>query len=247
MNQIYYDFENWEITRKSDSTVASKKHIKATIDQVKIRDIEENWSVKYENNWPTIRSKIEQNVLNSSGDIPEFDKDFLMKFFVATDWRSAVSEPLFQENFKWLGSEMLSLDELDIPEDERGLPFFETLYDYFEHCLLLKLYRRFLNDDGPMYVQALQNMKYTSFHFLIADGVTKFVTSDNPSFVYTQADGLKVGLMPITPRILLVQGKKSDATSVYCVTHITDDAVKRYNAVIEENADKYVIYDNTGI
>lgn len=245
LNQIYYDFYNWEITRKTDGSVASKKSIKNDIDQVKIRDIENNWSVKYENLWPGVRRRIEQNVLITSGDIPEFDKEFLMKFFIAMDWRSTASEPIFKENFKWLCSDVLSLKEVAIPEDERELPFFKTMYDYFEHCLLLKLYRRFLNDEGPIYTQAMQNLKYTSFHFLVADGATKFITSDNPSFVYVREDGLKAGLMPITPCIMLAQGRKSDADSIYGVTHITDDAVKRYNRIVEENADKYIIYDNT--
>lgn len=52
--------------------------------------------------------------------------------------------------------------------------------------------------------------------------------------------------MPITPRILLAQGKKSDTDPVYCVTHITDEAVQKYNKIIEDNAEQYVIYDNTG-
>lgn len=246
LNQIYYGFGSWEITRKSDGTIASKKPIKAAIDQVKIRDIEENWSVKYENKWTNVRNTIENNVLTVSGEIPEFDKEFLMKFFISIDWRSIASEPLFTDQFQWLGVEVLSMDEVEIPEEERELPFFETMADYFKHCLLLKLYRRFLNDDGPIYEHVQQSLQHTSFHFLIADGVTKYVTSDNPSFVHLREDGSKVGIMPITPRILLAQGKKSDTDPVYCVTHITDEAVQKYNKIIEDNAEQYVIYDNTG-
>lgn len=150
-----------------------------------------------------------------SGEIPEFDKEFLMKFFISIDWRSIASEPLFTDQFQWLGVEVLSMDEVEIPEEERELPFFETMADYFKHCLLLKLYRRFLNDDGPIY----EHVQHTSFHFLIADGVTKYVTSDNPSFVHLREDGSKVGIMPITPRILLAQGK-SLIQILFTVLHI---------------------------
>lgn len=245
LNQIYYDFGSWEITRKVDGTVASKKPIRAAIDQVKIRDIEENWSIKYENNWPNLRSAIENNVLKASGEIPEFDKEYLMKFFISIDWRSIASEQLFTEQFQWLGIDVLSMNEVEIPEEERELPFFETMADYFKHCLLLKLYRRFLNDEGPIYDHVQQSLMHTSFHFLVADGPTHFITSDNPSFVYWREDGNKAGIMPITPRILLAQGRKTDMDPVYCVTHITDEAVQRYNTIIENNADKYVIYDNS--
>lgn len=79
LNRIYYDFENWMISR-TDGTTVSKKKIKAEIDQIKIRDIEENWSVKYENKWGQIRQKIEVAVESAESNlIDAFEKDFLMK------------------------------------------------------------------------------------------------------------------------------------------------------------------------
>ena len=140
---------------------------------------------------------------------------------------------------------MLPLDEIEIPKDERGLPFFETVADYYRHCLLLKKYREFLNDSGLMYLHVQKSLVFTSFHFLVSDGLTLFITSDNPSFTHVNEDGSKVGLMPITPRILLAQGKKTDKDPTYSVSHITDDAVQKYNSIIESNAVQYIIYDNT--
>lgn len=246
INQIYYDFENWKITRKSDGTIASKKPIKSAIDQVKIRDIETLWSTKYENHWPEVRTEIEKRVLKASGEIEEFQKDFLMKFYVSIDWRSSATDPLFAKEFKRLSTDILQMDQVEIPKDERGLPFFETMADYFEHCLLLMTFRRFLHDEGTMCVQVEASEKNTNFHFLIADGKSRFITSDNPSFICLREDGLKVGLMPITPRILMAQGKSGNSDNVYYVTHITEEAVERYNKKIEENALQYIIYDNTG-
>lgn len=95
---------------------------------------------------------------------------------------------------------------------------------------------------GVIYNLAVENLKYTNFHFLIADGPTYFDTSDNPSFIFTRNDSLKEGLMPITPKILLAQGKKTDKEEGYCVTHITDEAVKRYNCVIRSNASEFIIH-----
>ena len=246
-NNLYYDFNNWEITRKSDGTVASKKPIRSAIEQVKIRDIEEAWSSKYENFWPSVREEIESKVLKASGPVPEFQKDFIMKFYVSMDWRSLATEPMFEKEFNRLCTEILEMDKVEIPTDERELPLFETMADYFKHCLLLKFFRRFLNDDGPMYLQAIESMKHTNFHFLIADGSTKFITSDNPSFVYQRKDGAKAGLMPITPQILMVQGKMTSHDPQYYVTHITEEAVERYNKVIEENANEYILIDNSGV
>ena len=87
----------------------------------------------------------------------------------------------------------------------------------------------------------MANLKYTSFHFLVADGPTKFITSDTPAFVYKRPDGLFAGLLPIAPRILMVQGKNTDNDDHYYITHITDEAVQEYNKTIYENADKFVI------
>ena len=65
LNKIYYDFENWTVYRK-DGFVVSKKRLKSEIDKVKIRDIEALWSSKYEDAWGTIRSELEEAIMNSS-------------------------------------------------------------------------------------------------------------------------------------------------------------------------------------
>lgn len=39
----------------------------------------------------------------------------------------------------------------------------------------------------------------------------------------------------------MVQGKNADNDNSYYVTHIVDEAVQRYNTVIRENADEFVI------
>lgn len=64
LNKHFFEFDKWIITRP-DGTAVSKKHIKQTINQVKIKDIEANWSTKYENNWNQEVKKIESAVLRS--------------------------------------------------------------------------------------------------------------------------------------------------------------------------------------
>ena len=47
--------------------------------ETKIRDIEINWSIKYENQWDSIVKAIENNVLHTTAEcIPAFQKDYLM-------------------------------------------------------------------------------------------------------------------------------------------------------------------------
>jgi len=83
MNRFYWDFEKWTVKRK-DGSLVSKKRIRSDIEKVKIRDIEENWSHKYENQWTQQVKTIEETILvTSDRSVREFDKEFLMRFFVA--------------------------------------------------------------------------------------------------------------------------------------------------------------------
>lgn len=210
--------------------------------QVKIKDIEANWSTKYENTWSTQVSIIENKVLNATtNSIPAFDREYIMKFFTALDWRGFTSNAQFESVLSWLCHDIMRLGDIDIPEEDRILPSLKTAEEEMRHDLLLQYYRQYLNDTGVIYQAAMANLKHTSFHFLVSDGPTMFITSDTPAFIYKRPDNALAGLLPITPRILMVQGKNTDNDSSYYITHITDEAVQCYNTVIRENADEFVI------
>ena len=166
-----------------------------------------------------------------------------MKFFVALDWRSIQSNDEFQQAFRLFADALL--DEIEIPEEERILPILKTAADEMKHNLLLKYYRKYLDDDGVIYTHAIESLKHTNFHFLIADGPTYFITSNNPSFVFIREDSLKEGLMPLTPRILMAQERCTEDADKYFITHISDEAVNRYNKIIRANANEFVIHPHT--
>lgn len=244
LNSIYYDFENWKIYRK-DGSVVSKKKLKSEIDEVKIRDIETLWSLKYEDTWGMIRSKLESLIMMASNDgIPNTYKDYLMKFYTALDWRSIKSNAQFNDTWEWFCKEILHLDEIDIPEEERELPMLDNAAEEMKHNLLLKFYRQYLNDSGVIFTHAMANLSKTTFHFLISDGSETFNTSDNPVFIFRRRDGKLQGVLPLTPRILMAQVKNSEQDTNFFVTHITDEAVKRYNIEIEKNASSFIVQLN---
>ncbi|MDR0890417.1 MAG: DUF4238 domain-containing protein [Oscillospiraceae bacterium] len=238
MREKYSDFKNWKITRP-DGTIVGKKPLRDKIEKVNIPEIELKWSTKYENLWKTEVKKIEQAILQSrTFSIPAFDRDFLMRFYVALDWRSIQSNAQFEEEFDLFKG---MLEDCDIPEEERLHPHLKTGWDEFRHNLLLKIYRDYLNDTGIIYEDARAKLIHTNFHFLISDGPTLFCTSDNPAFMHTRDDGQQVGLLPITPRILMGNGRCEDEHDVFYVSHITDEAVQKYNTIIAENATEFVI------
>lgn len=243
MNKYYSVFNEWNITR-SDGTLVSKKALKAQIGQIKIQDVENLWSQKYESKWNTVRQMIENKVATGVANVPKFYFGYLMKFFVALDWRSLASNKEFSDAFKTLCSNIIQLDKVEIPKDERDLPMFETAADYMRHCLLLQYFRQFLNDTGTLYNIAKMYMRSTSFHFLVSNGNTKFITSDNPCFVNEKTNGTKIGILPITPEILLTQGKNPSNDDNYYITRIADREVKQYNKVIQEHSEQFVAIDN---
>ena len=239
MNKQFYDFDNWEITRQNGTKV-SKRQIKQEIKQVKIKDIETNWSIKYENNWSSVVQEIEGKVLNTTASqIPSFQKEYLMNFFVALDWRGVYSNPLFEKCFG-----IFHLNQEKIPYEEREKPFLKTFEDEIRHELLLSFYRRFFEDKGVIYEQVQKSLHYTDISFLVSDGPTLFITSDNPSFVFKRNDRTNQGIMPVTPRILFVQRKRSDQDDWFYIHHISDEEVQRYNAIIRENAESFIIHAN---
>ena len=245
MNRKFYDFDTWVI-RRSDGLLVGKKAIKREIEKIKIKDIESNWSTKYENEWNKVVHDLEIAILSSKLEsITAIHKDYLMKFFVALDWRSIQSNDEFQKVFRLLADALF--DEIEIPEEDRTLPCLRTVADEMKHNLLLKYYRKYLDDDGVIYTHAIESLKHTTFHFLIADGPTYFITSNNPSFVYTREDDLKEGIMPLTPRILISQGRCTEDVDKYFITHISDEAVSRYNKIIRANANEFVIHPNTAL
>ncbi len=240
MNKFYYDFDNWKITR-SDGTIVSKKSLKRDIEKIKIKDIESNWSLKYENKWGEVVSRIEHEVLETKNDnIKSFEREFITMFYTALDWRGFNSNQQFEELYNSL-AKGVQMDKIDIPEKERILPSLKTALDEMRHYLLLKYYREYLNDTGVIYQNAMAHLKHTSFHFLISDGPTKFLTSDTPVFIHYRPDGKIAGILPITPKILMMQGRCTDEDDCYYVSHITDEVVTHYNQVIRNNADEFII------
>lgn len=242
MNKEFYDFDNW-IIRRPNGDFTRKKHIKREIEKIKIKDIEKNWAIKYENDWKKVVSDLESKISilsTKSIYIPAIYRDYLMKFYVALDWRSIKSNQDFKKTFSRLYDKYLY--DIGIPENDRILPFLKSVKDEIEHMLLLKYYREFLDDNGIIYKRTMEGLKYTNFHFFITNGSMEFITSDNPSFYYTRNDGLLEGIMPITPRILMSQGRCNENEDRYSFSYISEEKVKYYNKIIEDNAAKFVIH-----
>ncbi|MEG0473524.1 MAG: DUF4238 domain-containing protein [Solibacillus sp.] len=238
MNKNFFHFDNWTITR-ADGTLISKKKLRHDIEQIRLRDIESNWSSKYESPWKHEVEVIEKAILQCTTDsISAFDLDYLMRFFTALDWRGFSSNAQFEDAINIV---MGILEDGEIPEKDRIFPFVKTAWEEIRHYLLLQYYREYLNDSGVIFKDAEANLKHANFHFLVSDGPSLFCTSDTPAFIHKRDDEKLVGLLPITPKILMAKGRCEGKHDVFYITHITDDAVNRYNQIIRDNATEFVI------
>ena len=100
MNEKYSKFDKW-IIKQNGGLPVNKKKIKREIEKIKIKDIESNWATKYESKWDTVVNDLEAAILtDKSNSITAKHKDYLMKFYVALDWRSFQSNDAFQKVFQ---------------------------------------------------------------------------------------------------------------------------------------------------
>ena len=248
MNKAYTYFDEWEVFHL-DGNPVRKQHFKQQIDSVRIRDIEVLWTRKYENDWNSTYQKICNLVLSSqSNTILEFDKEYLMKFFVALDWRGFSSNAEFKSVYGLIADDIMQLKNVCIPEGDRIYPFLETAYDEMYHALLLKQYRNFLNESGIIFDYATKALQYTTFQFFVAKSNARFITSDNPVFLFTRQDDLIEAILPISPQILMIQCRDSSKSGCYHINYIDDEEVKEYNKRILYNAvDFIIVEDNPGV
>ena len=241
-NINYLNFNNWVIKQESIQISNKNKNvIKAEIDKVKIKDIENLWATKYENKWKWLLDTIENNVTRTNASkIDEFFKGLIIKFVIAFNWRGFYGNELFKTAYKLIISDV-NLDKINIPSKERYKPYLETVEEEFEHLMVLKNYREFLRDRGGMYDTAKTYIRLMNIKFFIAMGDNKFITSDNPSFIYSNDEGRLEHIMPISPNILIAIGLNSENENKYRIQKVSDKQVSQINRRIMDNSIERII------
>ena len=237
LNSLYYDFDNWIITR-SDGRRESNKKIKKQINKVHLLDIEDGWAAQVEDGWPKIVNQLETVALSADeGLIPEFKQEEITRFCVVQDWRTMSSSDALNSAFDWLDDCVLGglLERINIPEGERRFPAFGTAKDELKHEFLLSSYRKYQNGSGPIEDEILDCLEHTPFDLVTAKGPRFFITSDNPSFVM-KGDGAKERLMAVSPRLLLRQVRDREISGQYNVVHASLEQVDELNSKIRRKA-----------
>ncbi|ADZ22572.1 hypothetical protein BJV85_000372 [Clostridium acetobutylicum] len=182
--------------------------------------------------------------MNSQGDkIDEFYKGLIIKSLIAFNWRGFHTNNAFKSVYKWI-SDIIGLDKINIPVEERQKNYLTTASQEMEHSILLRKYREFLNDTGIIYYMAKMYIKIMSIKFYIATGNNKFITSDNPSFICNNVDGKLVHIMSISPDIVMTVGINKNHEEKYYIERISSKDVTKINKIIYDNSIEKVITNN---
>jgi len=249
MNKRFYDFDKWVIMDNNGDIVSQldKEELKKKILAIHVKDIEVQWSRKYENYWNTINKAISDEVFANANaqSISAIKRDELIKFMVSLEWRTKPYHPKLQEALDFaMDKKLLGVDfkTISIPEDEQLYPFLKTGYDEYAHSFILKLYREFLYDEkGHMMNEANNIINQLGIELLIAPNNGEFITSDNPVCRFTNEEGAGEYVFPINTKIAcrVVRGGTQNS---YLLRKLTKDQLIYCNNKLKENCNEgYVL------
>jgi len=251
LNQHYFDIDNWEIKKPDGTTVFKREHnlIKQNLQQARNTFIETNWSSQYENEWESFindieaRVRIKKKLLPGKAYLRSQDMENLMKYFIMFDWRSEEGNFLVNDIIERLVN-IISPDEIKIPEEERSHKEDSTILKEFKHNFARKAYYEYLNDKGTMATYMKSYLQNMSFVFLLTDSTCPFITSERPAMVIDSEDGLKEHILVATPTLLVSTGK-TDNPNKFRIIKLSKEGVLRYNRQIAKNSESLILTSDT--
>jgi hypothetical protein len=247
LNQNFYEYDSWIIQDDKGNIVSEtqKNTLKKDILSIHVKYIEVEWSHQYENYWNSTKDAIiaEIDKHPNQQKIPSVKREELTKFMVSMDWRTLPYPTRMQELMDFfLGQKFLGADlkqEL-IPEDDRLYPFLKTVYDEFSHSYLLKQFKKFLQGNGPIMNEAINIINNMGIILLLAPQNGEFITSDNPVCWFTNSNGDKEYIFPITPNVACSL-KKGISQTEYIVQQLTKNELISINNKLKNNCHEFYI------
>lgn len=247
LSENFYDYDNWIIQNDKGQIVSEnqKNTLKKEILSIHVKYIEDEWSRQYENYWnstkDTIVSEIDSNP--NKQRIHAVKREDLIKFMVSMNWRTLPYPPKLQDILdSFFDPKIWGVDpkQVFIPEDERQYPFLKTFYEELSHSYLLKLFREFLDKKGHMMDQATKIIDDMGIELLLAPQNGEFITSDNPVCWFTNSNGDKEYIFPITPSVACSL-KKGISKKEYIVQQLTKKELISINNELKNNCHEFYI------
>ena len=247
LHTAYPSFDNWEILYPSGSRVnkAQRNVIKETIKQAKYNEIEEQWSIQFENGWANLIAEISQAIADIRGKKPVMltsrASSELMKYLVMFDWRSFSGNKQFNDAFQWIDS-IFPFSSSVVPKQERVLATYDNALENMKHELLVKEFDDFQSGRGVMFTQLKAWEKHCTIMFLLPPKGSNFITSDNPCFTFVDKNGCKEPFFVALPQLAIVLIQKDPhVPNSYFIRELTESELVEYNTQVFNFADNLVL------
>lgn len=251
MHKQYHCFDNWLIKYPNGITISEKQKnvIKTKIDQSKFNEIEEQWSIQFENGWEKLIKEIEQVLIRiQNGEAIHLTTHAfseLVKYFVMFEWRGFSGSSDFSDAFDYIDS-LFPFSSAEIPEEERTISCCQNVLEEMKHNLLIKEFNLFQAKRGIMQIYQETLEKNCTITFLLAPSNCNFITSDSPCFKFKNKDGAIEPFFVTLPNLAIVLAKKDpEMPRSYYIHKLSEAEVDEYNKEIFNNTVKLVLNNNT--
>ncbi|UOK56163.1 DUF4238 domain-containing protein [Bacillus sp. OVS6] len=204
----------------------------------------------FENAWPSTRDAILQAVQTNPGldKINSVKREELVRFMVATEWRTFPPHPLLLSEFdrltNILGKDFINILNEQLEEEEKYLSVINTNGEHFLHDLSLKYFLKYFKNTGPIYNEFLYIFNNMDIELLVPEAGCEFITSDNPVRTFTNKYNEVEYIFPICPTLACAVRKnnKNQDYSKYVVTAYSKENTINFNNHVKHTSYKgYVV------
>lgn len=249
LNRFYTSFDNWIIKSSSGNVIYRKQRnkIKDILKKARYTYIETEWSKQYENGWNKFIKEVEKNIISisdgGSGELTSDHMEMLMTYLVMFDWRSNKGNSILNEILDTFCIVLPAFQTTFIPSKDRIHNEDETQIDEIRNAYRRKSYYEFLNKKGTMKTYVDLYFENLTLSFCITDSSSQFITSDNPSFMFTNKNNWKEHVLVALPTLLLTT-RRSAKKGAFQISKLSANEVMYYNQKIAENGQLLILPNN---
>ncbi|MBO5372228.1 MAG: DUF4238 domain-containing protein [Lachnospiraceae bacterium] len=249
LNDKFYDYDNWQIYDGDgvQATRKEKNEIKRVILQSRYTFIETQWCYQYEDNWVQFIEMIEWKVRNwnlkvltkpmtlSSEELVK-----LMEYVLIYDFRNSKGNAWINQIIDDIFPKELA--EIEIPNNERVHKFNKTIGDEVKYEVRIRAFYEYLRKkNGKIKLMINNYLKNMGIKICLTTLDNPFITSETPSMVVKNIDGLYEHIFVATPTMLITT-YRTDNTEKYIIANLKKKYVNRYNKYIAQNSELLITY-----
>lgn len=244
LNDKFYDYDNWEIFGADgvQATRSERNEIKRVISQSRYTFIETEWCYQYEDDWVQFINEIERKARTSYSVVhrkPEIlsreELIKLMEYVLIYDFRNTKGNAWINQIIDDIFPKEIA--EIEIPSNERVHKFNKTIGDEVKYEVRIRAFYEYLHrKNGKIKLMLNNYLENMGLRICLTTIDNPFITSETPSMVVKNIDGLNEHIFVATPTMLITV-YKTDNTHRYMVENFKRKYVNRYNKYIAKTSE----------